>query len=707
MISPRINSLFSSAQSGTNLDKAIQEVDSALSAERDPDDSLLFDFKIKGLSTQQLSSELKNYKVTLDSFIQDYLTKNQYVPKEVRKAYLDKISEADSIKELTKIRSEVKKEVQDAEYLIKTLSAVENAIDSSSLDDSTKKQLKKQSRSISSIFHKSGDINNSQIKALVTAAKSFKDEEGNSQVSIDNESALTSAVDRRVQNNVNEAARGRVEKAVDKYSTSNGRDYSKDKTVRSFKRGETSAQDLISYFKSQGDDTSDLESTLTDALSKDSAIANVFKDSLDSLALDLNTNSMFEYEQVRQEYSKSNLTMEEMSIRLESILGETESSVQAISRMNSQLSVIEENTDKGKLSNAEQILNQNRLEQEEENSSKLSELLGVMKGGTSRAVTKSVLGGSEDAEQLGADAANSMMDMMGGGDVSRDKDGKKSRSRRTKGKGGLVKNLLSKGGGLAKSAMKAAGPLAAVASLGMGAYNYSQAESGAEREEAVGSATGSATGAVIGGALGTLLGPIGTVAGAAIGSYVGEKAGSWFSKMFQDPEDLVPDEVKKQGPKSEINYIDKNLLPKMQQSIQADDGDYDEDDIKDMLSYRKSLINKLSSGVTDEEKRKILKLKEQGLDSPEHISIATGIDPEKVKQQLSGESNQVLGDQTSQKSKKYDAGTRLNKENMDSKENTKPPATYVTTTNNNYGSSEGSNDTSIRDMRLFSLASRI
>ena len=164
----------------------------------------------------------------------------------------------------------------------------------------------------------------------------------------------------------------------------------------------------------------------------------------------------------------------------------------------------------------------------------------------------------------------------------------------TKGAGALGSSALKAGGSLLQGAGKIAGPLAAALSVGKGIYDFTQAESGSERVDAVAGAGGSAVGGLIGGALGTVLGPVGSIAGAALGSWVGDKVGTWLGDKFKDPTDFIPDSAKVDA-KTELNYIDTQLIPDIQKNPEKyniKDKDDIDDAMDDVKEYRDDLVKK-------------------------------------------------------------------------------------------------------------------
>lgn len=159
---------------------------------------------------------------------------------------------------------------------------------------------------------------------------------------------------------------------------------------------------------------------------------------------------------------------------------------------------------------------------------------------------------------------------------------------------------LSTGGSAIKSVASKAGVIGSVASAGIGAYNYLSADDSAERKEAVGEGIGGTIGSLAGGALGTLI-PIpgvGTAVGAAVGGWLGSKIGSWFSSKVTDPEDYIPDDIKK-DPNAELAYIDNTLIPNMianPSKFNIDDDDKQEA-LESIQKYRDKVAKKANIAV--------------------------------------------------------------------------------------------------------------
>lgn len=147
----------------------------------------------------------------------------------------------------------------------------------------------------------------------------------------------------------------------------------------------------------------------------------------------------------------------------------------------------------------------------------------------------------------------------------------------------------SAGGALAKGAKSVLGKASGVANVAVGAYDYATANNTAERKEAVGSTVGSMGGAWAGAAAGAAIGSVvpivGTAIGGVIGGIIGSVGGSFLGSsatgLFEDPQDNIPDAIKKKGPIAEAIYVDDMIKS----------GEYDEDDIKELRKYQKSCLS--------------------------------------------------------------------------------------------------------------------
>lgn len=179
---------------------------------------------------------------------------------------------------------------------------------------------------------------------------------------------------------------------------------------------------------------------------------------------------------------------------------------------------------------------------------------------------------------------------------SETKNNIKQEAKTVKASEGAKNTKLGKGAKTAlktvKNAGKALGAVGTIATVGLAAYEYSQAESTAERKDIVAEAGGAAAGAMAGAALGATIGSIipgiGTVIGGALGGMIGGFLGSELGKgvieFFKSPEDYIPDEIKDKGPEAILMYIDQVMYPQYIQGIET--GDVDPDKLEDLADYR-------------------------------------------------------------------------------------------------------------------------
>ena len=205
-------------------------------------------------------------------------------------------------------------------------------------------------------------------------------------------------------------------------------------------------------------------------------------------------------------------------------------------------------------------------------------------------IKKAMLLQAESFDEIGENLADSMFsdnesdmeldpsDMMGDGSKNKRKKGRKSR--RGKGLLGKVKSFLGKGKGVIKAGVGVASKMAVPLSVALSAFDYLSSDNTKERKESAGSGAGG----VIGGVLGSFLGPLGTIAGAVAGNYLGGVVGDFFS----NPQDEIPDDIKKAGPIEEIKYIDMVQIPEIMNNPNIDEDDKKEK-IKDLTEYKISL----------------------------------------------------------------------------------------------------------------------
>lgn len=145
------------------------------------------------------------------------------------------------------------------------------------------------------------------------------------------------------------------------------------------------------------------------------------------------------------------------------------------------------------------------------------------------------------------------------------------------------------GGALARGGKALIGKAGGIANIAVGAYDYATAKNTAQRKEAVGSTLGSMGGAWAGAAAGAAIGSVvpivgtalGGVIGGIIGSAGGNMLGSAATGVIEDPQDNIPDDVKKTGPIAEAAYIDDMIKS----------GQYSNDDVKTLRKYQQSCLS--------------------------------------------------------------------------------------------------------------------
>lgn len=288
-----------------------------------------------------------------------------------------------------------------------------------------------------------------------------------------------------------------------------------------------------------------------------------------------------------------------------------------LDRISDTLSSIETLQENSQLSKADEI--RNKVEQAQLNTKleNIGEYLENMSD-SDKDAKKMFSGSASSLEEAGEEAGDYFWDLLSDSKLGRKTKGKIGALKRA-GKGKLgaiasaVKNskvvaggtsamsaALNTGGSAIKSVASKAGVIGSVASAGIGAYNYLTADDSAERKEAVGEGIGGTIGSLAGGALGTLI-PIpgvGTAVGAAVGGWLGSKIGSWFSSKVTDPEDYIPDDIKK-DPNAELAYIDNTLIPNMianPSKFNIDDDDKQEA-LESIQKYRDKVAKKANIKV--------------------------------------------------------------------------------------------------------------
>ena len=151
-----------------------------------------------------------------------------------------------------------------------------------------------------------------------------------------------------------------------------------------------------------------------------------------------------------------------------------------------------------------------------------------------------------------------------------------------------------------------------------GVYQYVEAESKAERMDAVASTVGALAGMYAGAEIGASIGAAagswffgfgaipGSIAGALVGAGIGaitcSELGLWISDKLKTPLDLIPDKFKNRGPQVEYVYIETQLIPYINNLPYSSQEKYDED--FDIIENRMiELVEEMKKGSTKEQER--------------------------------------------------------------------------------------------------------
>lgn len=663
----------------SNLEKTLQATNHLLDVGAEGNDDLVAQLEKFGLdvtsemkadqnlfiqSLTEFQGQLTSLKESTQDYIKSSLLTSENMSKDDKRDILFNFNEAETLKEFAEFRSATKVFKNDSDFLVKTLSALRNGLEDaeSQLDKDVFKSLTQAIDAQSDYFYETGEVNNAVIQDIMDKTVSLVDDANNRLVSIDNEDTVQKVIQERVATKVDQGARDRVRKSVQKSLADNQLQNSD--VALSYSQGEVSTDDLIKTIKNEGlmsdDQLSVLTKSIDTALSRDTAakeLTKTLEKELSPLFSSLSDEAKQQIELQKQAHLEGEISAAQlravMEDRLSAIADLTSEQTGQLSLMETRLSHIDENTEKsGQLSSADKIRQSNRLEAEEETADQLQSLLDGIETRDNATVRAGMFAGASSAEDLGEQAMDSLFERFGGDDgggygpdfdydMDRENDDdrrRRRRGRRSQGGRGRrkgFKGLLDKGKGLLGRGKDAVGRMGgaskllkvggAATALGLGAYNMFTADNTEERKDAAGSTAG----ALVGGALGSLLGPLGTVAGAYIGSEVGE----WIAgtDWFSSPQDKIPDAIKEKGPQAELDYIGSTLLPEMINSINTQSGVYDEDDIEEVKEYALGLRDKIkeSGGTISPQAEQIMNLKEQGA-SPEMISMFTNTPVEDV-----------------------------------------------------------------------------
>lgn len=183
----------------------------------------------------------------------------------------------------------------------------------------------------------------------------------------------------------------------------------------------------------------------------------------------------------------------------------------------------------------------------------------------------------------------------------------------------------------AKGVTKGIPAVGAAVSIAVAANEYSEAESDAERIDAVASNAGSAIGGAAGAVIGQALIPIpvvGALIGGAIGSFIGGAAGEFIGDIMKDPADAIPDSVTELGKEAEIMYIDNHMIPEIN-AAKIDDTEKKEQ-IAELEEYKKELREEIIEENSANREKLLNRLEAQGAISINWASNDTVLDWNKL-----------------------------------------------------------------------------
>lgn len=535
----------------------------------------------------------------------------------------------------------------DGKFLLKTLSAIKNGIDSSSVDEAVAKELSDSVAKITEDFKTYGNANLLELQKLIDDVAAVKDADGNRSIKIDQESEVQSAVNQAMSNDLlMDKSADLIDDLIDAAKQLN---LSSEEPIKKLDEGLISISQFLEQLRTDGINTDSLENIVKFHTSSQNARSLEIERAMTSLNESIVPRQ--EVDDLKSMYLSGQMTADAMMEKFQEFskqgaLGEDGGKL--LRDLATVLKMIEANTDpdNNELSNAEKIVQNNQFDLERSNNSLLEEMLDKLDVNDNDEVRAGLLDGASSAEEAGEKVAGGLidraMDLFGNKDGGVDVDGgtreedrqgrRRGRSSRRTGSGdgpsprrgrfGRIKdgasNLLSRAGSAASSAgpalgmaSKVAAPLAVAASLGMAAYDYSEAEDSAERKDAVGTGLGGAAGALAGGKLGAIGGAaigsfvpvVGTAAGAAVGGIVGAAAGAMagtsvgqtISGWFSDITDTIPDKVKESGLLNQVDYIDRVMMPAVQADLASKSPSYGPDDLDDLKEYRAKLIKQIPS----------------------------------------------------------------------------------------------------------------
>lgn len=537
----------------------------------------------------------------------------------------------------------------DGKFLLKTLSAIKNGIDSSSVDESIAKELNDSVAKITEDFKTYGNANLLELQKLIDDVTAAKDSDGNRSIKIDHEDDVKAAVNQAmIDDMLMDKSGDLIDDLIDAAKQLN---LSSQEPINKLDEGLISINQFLEQLRTDGINTDSLENIVKFHTSAQNASSLEIERAMTSLNESIVPRQ--EVDDLKSLYLSGQMSSDSLMEKFEEFskqgaLGEDGSKL--LRDLATVLKMIEANTDpsNNELSNAEKIVQNNQFDLERSNNSLLEEMLDKLEVNDNDEVRAGLLDGASSAEEAGEKVAGGLidraMDLFGNKDGGVDIDGgtreedrqgrRRGRSGRRGGTGGGggpsprrgifgrlkdgASNLASRAGGAVRGAGpalglagKVAAPLAVATSLGMAAYDYSEAESSEERKDAVGTGLGGAAGALAGAKLGAMGGAaigsfvpvVGTAAGAAVGGLVGAAAGAMagtsvgqtISGWFSDITDTIPDKVKESGLLNQVDYIDRVMMPAVQADLASKSPSYGPEDLDDLKTYRAKLIKQIPS----------------------------------------------------------------------------------------------------------------
>ena len=436
--------------------------------------------------SSEVKGEIQALMVYMKNQINDMLVESnkmmssvnnsEYLSDKHKDIYSEAISSATSSKEIEQLKKISQKEMVDAEFLVKSLSHLKKSVteNKEALEDAGEdtSEILKSIIQVSANYNKTGTLDMASLDKLIDKVTSITDSKGSSIITMD--SSVSKSIESFKEANVENSIGKTIDTTVEKFvSTLNNKDTElTNELTKQYEDGKLSVNEYIEKLDEINVNTEDLKKSI-DRLGDATILKEeVSRTQFEKYIEKLSDTDKSQFDHLTEMYKNNESTVESYTYNVEQLLSKQTTSKEEKRMLSEEtitlkgtLNQIVKNTDKetNKVSNAEKIKEQNRLDREQENQEAFRDAVDNMAHiKDDKEVKKSVLSGASSAEELGENSANWLMNKIGdtlGIDFLRDDDNpnkgrrrhrsrsRRSRGRRRKGIGGLISKVRGLFGG--------------------------------------------------------------------------------------------------------------------------------------------------------------------------------------------------------------------------------------------------------------------